>query len=199
MKNQKKDLIGINESDFASVYKGIKKEKKEKGEKEEIRAIKIYDKNKIKNHIKKKKFKMPTEEDMKPYIDGFNNEINYMKIVDDKNKLDTNAVRFYEHFHTDDEFAIVMELCDENFLSFYAKKSFSFSPKKIKEILNLLNNSFKRMVQYKIIHRELNLENILVKFENEKKERYTVKLKLTDNSGVRKNLTNITQSQIYGV
>ena len=186
----------IGESDFASVYKGIKKEKKEKGEKEEIRAIKIYDKNKIKNHIKKKKFKMPTEEDMKPYIDGFNNEINYMKIVDDKNKLDTNAVRFYEHFHTDDEFAIVMELCDENFLSFYAKKSFSFSPKKIKEILNLLNNSFKRMVQYKIIHRELNLENILVKFENEKKERYTVKLKLTDNSGVRKNLTNITQSQI---
>jgi hypothetical protein len=28
-------------------------------------------------------------------------------------------LKFFEYFHTNDEFSIVMELCHENFLSFF--------------------------------------------------------------------------------
>ena len=184
----------IGESDFAVVYKGINKDINQTFENNKFRAIKIYDKNKIRNHIKKKKFKIPNEEDLKPYIDGFINEINNMKIIEDKKNV--NVVKFFEYFHNNDEFSIVMELCHENFLSFFANKKNSFNPKKIKEILESLNNSFKIMAKNKIIHKDLNLENILVQYETEEKLRYIVKLKLTDNSCILKNLSNITKSQI---
>ena len=52
------------------------------------------------------------------------------------------------------------------------------------------------MAKNKIIHKDLNLENILVQYETEEKLRYIVKLKLTNNSCILENLSNITKSQI---
>jgi serine/threonine protein kinase len=52
------------------------------------------------------------------------------------------------------------------------------------------------MTKNKIIHKDLNLENILAQYETEEKLRYIVKLKLTDNSCIFKNLSNITKSQL---
>ena len=184
----------IGESYFAYVYKGISKDANYNDKNKEFRAIKIYDKNKIRNQIKRKRFKMPNEEDMKPYIDGIFNEINNMIIIQDKKNL--NVVKFFEYFHTDDELAIVMEICHENFMNFFVNKKKSFNPVKIKEILTLLNNSFKIMAKNKIIHRDLNLENILVQYETEEKLRYTLKLKMTDCSYTLNNLSNITKSQM---
>ena len=58
---------------------------------------------------------------MKPYIDGFYNEITVMEMLESEKDND-NTVKFYEFFDTDNEFVIVMELCDENLLDFLAKK-----------------------------------------------------------------------------
>ena len=181
-----KEKLGT--SRFATIYKAKDKETNE------LRAIKIFDKNKIRHEFKRKYFRIPKDEDLKPYIDGFNNEIKHMKIVEqDKDKKNIYTVKFYEHFHSNDEFAIVMELCDDNLLNLYAKKKYPFNPKKINEILTLLNNSFRIMVQNNLIHRALNLENILIKFENEEKSKYIVKLKLTDDSGLIKDLSEISK------
>ena len=171
----------IGQSRFAIIYKAIERENKN-----QERAIKIYDKNRIKNEFKRKKFRDATYEDLKPYIDGFNNEINHMKILEEYNN-NSYSIKFYEHFHTDDEFAIVMELCDDNLLNLYSNKKFNFNPKKIKEILNILNESFRIMVDNSIVHRALNFENILVKYIDNEKTKYILKLKLTDDS-LRKDL-----------
>ena len=167
----------IGQSRFALIFNTIDKKTNE------LRAIKIYDKNRIRNKFKQKNFKDATDEDLIPYIKGFNNEINNMKILmEGKNNF---TVKYYEHFHTNDEFAIVMELCDENMLNFYSNKKFGFNPVKIKEILTLLNYSFRIMSKNNIVHRALNLENILIKYLNEDHTKYIVKLKLTDDSLIK--------------
>ena len=111
-----------------------------------------------------------------------------MEIVEGKNKENNNTVKFYEYFDNKDEFAIVMELCDDNLLSPFAKRNGPFNPDEIYDILNQLNNSFKIMSQNQLVHRDLNLENILVKYENEEKTKFIVKLKLTNDSGLLKDL-----------
>ena len=171
----------IGHSKFAFIYRGIDIEKQEE------RAIKIYDKNRIKTQFKKKKFRDAKYEDLKPFIDGFNNEINNMKILEGKDGKNNYCVKYYEHFHTNDEFAIVMELCDDNLLNLYSNKKYNFNYKKVEEILGLLNYSFKIMVDNSIVHRALNFENILVKYLNKEKSKYIIKLKLTDDS-LRKDL-----------
>ena len=59
------------------------------------------------------------------------------------------------------------------------KKEFALNPMKIYEILEQLNNSFKILSEKRLVHRTINLENILVKYLNEQKTNYIVKLKLT--------------------
>ena len=49
---------------------------------------------------------------------------------------------------------------------------------KIFEILSLLNNSFKIMSNNKLVHRALNLDNILIKYVDNEKSKYTVKFKI---------------------
>ena len=111
---------------------------------------------------------------MRPYIEGFNNEINNMRIVEGKEKKNYHTVKLFEYFHTNDEFAIVMELCDESLLSLFSKKKYPFSSKKISEVLTPLNNIFKIMAKNRIVHKDLNLDNILVKYENKDQIRYRI-------------------------
>ena len=169
----------IGQSRFAKIYKAKSKVTNE------LRAIKIYDIDRIRTEFKRKNFRDATEEDLKPYINGFNNEIKNMITLMGKNKNNNNTVKYYEHFHTNDEFAIVMELCDGNLLDFYINRTNPFNPSKLKEILNLLNNSFTIMNKNNIIHRALNLENILIKYINDGKSKFVVKLKITDDSLVK--------------
>ena len=71
-----------------------------------------------------------------------------------------------------------MELCDDNLMDFLIKKKSAFNSMEIYDILNQLNNTFKLMVEKKLVHRDLKLENILVKYENKEKTKFI--LKLTD-------------------
>ena len=77
-----------------------------------------------------------------------------------------NAVKFYEYFETEDELIIIMELYDINLINYLIKNKGKLSIEEIYEILNQLNRTFKIMNQYKLIDGMLNLENILLKFNN---------------------------------
>ena len=57
----------IAKTKFAKIYRAKSKKKNE------LRAIKIYDIIEIKKWFKRNIFKNATEEDLKPYINGFNN------------------------------------------------------------------------------------------------------------------------------
>ena len=64
-----------------------------------------------------------------------------MKISEGDNKNNINTVKFYEYFNTKEEFAIVMELCDENMIYFLSnkKKGIDEIRKIMKDINNIIN------------------------------------------------------------
>ena len=68
-----------------------------------------------------------------------------------------------------------MELCDGNLSKLLLEKKV-LNEKEIYEIMKQLNNAFKIMKENKIIHRDLKLENILIKNNEDK----TFTLKLSD-------------------
>ena len=182
------EIIGkqIGRGGYAIVYKAKEKEKNED------RAIKVINKNDIREQYSSENLCDMTEEDMNKIINNFKDEIKYMKIMEGKNKENINTVKYYEYFNTKDEFVIVMELCDNNLVELVKNKKEGLNIDEIYDILNQLNNSFKIMNENKnkIVHRDLKLENILIKYEDkEKKDKYIVKL--TD-YGISKQLINIT-------
>ena len=161
------------------------------------RAIKVFDKNKAISEFKKNYLRDPDEEEMKYIVDTFSNEFKYMKKISEENN--ENIVKFYEIFESKDELAIVMELCDDNLLNLFIKRKAEkkvFTNNEIHNILIQLNNSFKIMNKYRLIHRALNLENILIKYKNEQKTDYIVKLKLTDDSGSLDDLSNLHKLKV---
>ena len=162
----------IGEGWVGVVYKAKNKETNQK------RAIKVINIDKIKYHFKKCNLKEPNDDDIKPIIDDFIKETENMVILEGENKENKNTVKYYESFKTDKELAIVMELCDDNLMDFLIKRKIPFNSYEIYDILNQLNNSFKVMVRKKLIHRDIKLENILIKYENKEKTKYI--LKLTD-------------------
>ena len=129
----------------------------------EYRAAKIINKNEFKN---------------KEFI----NEVSIMKKC-----TNNNSVKIYELFDSEKEYAIIMELCDCNLKKYLDENPNGLKAKEIKKILTQLNNTFRIMVDKKIIHRDLKLENILLKYENLD---YTVKL--TD-YGISKKLVTYSQ------
>ena len=178
------EVLGkLGEGEFGTVYKSKSKNT------QELRAIKVIDINKIISDFLKENLRNPNEEEIKTLTNGLYNEIDNMKIMEGKNKDNINTVKFYEYFHTKNEFCIVMELCDENLLKMLTKKNNDkgFNIDEIYNILNQLNKTFKIMVDNKIVHRGLKLQNILIKYKNENKTDYIVKL--TD-YGINKHLIN---------
>ena len=170
----------IGEGGFGGVYSAKLKRNNKK------RAIKLISIQKIKDQALSKKLKKLNEDDMKPYIEGFYNEIENMQIMEGQ-KDNENTVKFYEFFHTQNEFVIVMELCDDNLLHYFSERE-TFNCSEILDILTQLNNTFKVMVEKKIVHRDLKLENILIK----KSDKGKIIYKLTD-YGISKQLLNLTK------
>jgi len=176
----------IGEGGFGIVYEAKIKNT------EELRAIKVIDKKKIIDTFINENLGKPNEEEMKTLINGFINEIENMKLLEGKNKENVNTVKLYEYFHTENEFCIVMELCDGNLFELLSNKENGqgFKKYEIYNILNQLNNILRIMVENKIVHRNLKLQNILIKYKDKAKKNYIVKL--TD-YGINKHLLNLTK------
>ena len=171
----------LGKGKFGEVYEAITKDSSEK------RAIKVLDKQKVRKAFSNKYSQEPTEEDLKPYIECFKNEVRNMELALGKNKDNENAVKLYEYYDNEKEFAIVMECCDTNLLKYInnIKDEEKFN------ILSKLNKTIKIMVDAEQVFIDLRLENILIKFTNKEKNEYIVKLKLTNDMGLMKQFQNI--------
>jgi len=150
---------------ISSVYKAKYKDK------EEFVAIKVTDKERIKVALRNEYSKQDIHNEYNK-IANYENEVKYMKICGENNE---NSVKYYQHFETDNEFVIVMELCDGSLIDFIKVKK-DFNIKDILELLCQLNNTFKLMKENKIAQRDLKLTNILVKYENKEKTKYIFKI-----------------------
>jgi serine/threonine protein kinase len=83
-----------------------------------------------------------------------------------------------------------MELCDETLFHVLCRKQNGFSSKEIQKILLQLNEVFKRMNYYNISHRDIKLNNILIKYLNKEKTRFKV---LLSDYGISNQLYSLTQ------
>ena len=165
----------IGRGQFCKVFKGVNKKSKE------MRAIKIIEiyNNKENNFIK--------------YII---NELNNMKLCSKEND---NSVKYYEHFHYKDKFAIVMELCDNSLQKILDAREEGFTCEQIFNIMSQLNKTFKIMYENKIIHRDIKLDNILVKYKdyNNNDSNINFIVKLTD-YGISKQFKNTINTSYMG-
>ncbi len=174
----------IGNCHYGFVYKGKLKNKNE------LRAIKVMDLDKIRSSFINLYDEEEVEGHIKSCIDGFIQEYENMKICSENNM---NSVKCYEYFQNENYFVIIMELCDSNLdqllMERIKKTKTKFKIDEILEIMKELNNTFKIMKEKNIIHRDLKLENILIKYgENNKKI-----MKITD-YGCSKRLISLSRN-----
>ena len=137
-KNKFDILNEIGKGAFGSVHKAkIKNENS-------LRAVKIIDTEEIKKQLKIEYIKDDIEEEFKTIYESFINEIECMKICS-KNNSNDNSVKYYEYFQTEQNFIIVMELCDTSLQSLLSSRKSGFSSQEIQVIIKQLNNTFKIM------------------------------------------------------
>ena len=86
------------------------------------------------------------------------------------------SLHFIDYFSFKEYIYIVCELCDTNLSNVLQQRKSSFSVLEIKKILTQLNQVFHIMNVNNIIHRDLKLDNILVKYTNSNKTEFDVKL-----------------------
>ena len=72
-----------------------------------------------------------------------------------------NSIKFFGYFQDEDFIYLIMELCDCSLNKIIKTKN--LNTKKIKEILQQLNNVFIIMHKKSIIHRDIKPENIFLK------------------------------------
>ena len=175
----------IKENLYTCVYKAKIISQKSDLENEFVAVKKIF-KDKIKEEMVLTLCKEEiTEEDFRPEIEKFNKEIHNMQICQCQ-----NSVEIYDYYDIDNYFIIIMELCDDTLFNVLARTKNGFSPEEIKEILLQLNNVFKLMNYYNITHRDIKLNNILVKYLNPERTKYKV---LLSDYGVSNQLYSMTQ------
>ena len=173
----------IGRGSFGYVYKAIKNENNEE------RAIKIISKVNYDTYVSSDK-----ETSYTTFIKKIKNEIDNMTIAQGINKDNQNTVKLYEYFDMSDKLVIVMELCDCDLDSYIQKKkneNKEFKIDEIFEILTQLNNTFKILVENKVIHRDLKPNNILLKKDKNDKNIW----KLVD-YGVSRQLFTLSR-QLY--
>ena len=92
--------------------------------------------------------------------ESIRHEINCLKLMDGE-----YSIHLIEESEINEYFYIVMDLWDSS-LEKYLKTKNTLTIEEIKSIFKKLNIAFKRMFDKNIIHGNLKLDNILIKFEN---------------------------------
>ena len=185
-----KDLEIIGKGNFGTVYKGKIKDKTDKNN---YIAIKIINKDEMKSRLRTEYNTDNIDNEFHLYVTkSIKNEIEIMRIC---MKDNINSIKFYEFYDIEKEYAIVMELCDDNLQNILNRRNTGFNKDEIYDILTQLNNTFKIMSKNIIIHRDLKLENILVKYLNNEKTKFIVKL--TDYGVSRKMISLSKKCKTY--
>ena len=104
-------------------------------------------------------------------LNAYNKEIEIMKKCECE-----NSIKFICDFDTDNNKNIIMELCDKDLLVYLYERMEPFSVDEIRDTFLQLNNTFRKLRENKILHRDLKLGNILIKFTDETKKRFIPKL-----------------------
>lgn len=86
-----------------------------------------------------------------------------------------NSVKIYYFFPEENEYNLVLELCDTDLAKLLKKKG-KFTSSEILEILEGLNKPFKYMHNNNITHRDIKPENILIKFIDSTKTKFIPKI-----------------------
>ena len=88
-----------------------------------------------------------------------------------------NSVKYINYFEDNNNCYIVMELCDSDLLKYLQEVHINrLTTEEIRYIINQLNNVFREMRKLKLIHRDLKLGNILMKYLNKEKTKFIVKV-----------------------
>lgn len=77
-----------------------------------------------------------------------------------------NSVTLHDFLKEENNFYILMEHCTSNLKDYLDKRNSQLIYKDVKIILDQLNNTFKIMYDKGIIHRDINLSNILLTINN---------------------------------
>ena len=153
----------IGSGSFGDVFKGILRST---GEKIAVKRVKKKTLNKYGEYLKK----------------AFWKEIESMKLCECE-----NSIRLIQTMETENNLNIIMELCDTDLLIHLNKSPAPFTVDEVRDIFSQLNNAFKKMQENKIIHRDLKLGNILIKYTDETKKKFIPKL---SDYGFSKELNN---------
>ena len=182
-RNKYEILSLIAKGGYGEVYKAIIKKTGE------LRAIKLISKVNIKENLRNEYNTNDIEGAFKEFQNKLLDEIKYMEICSNNN-TNNNSIKYYDYYNTNENLVIVMELCDTNLQLLLNERKEGFVLEEIHYILNQLNNTFRIMKDNKIIHRDLKLANILVKYEDNDKNKFIVKL--TD-YGISKQLSSMSK------
>ena len=98
-----------------------------------------------------------------------------------------NSIKFIKEFQTKNNYNIIMELCDTDLLCHLYERKKPFTVEEIRDTFSQLNNAFRKMSENNIIHRDLKLGNVLIKFIDESKTKFIPKL---SDYGFSKELNN---------
>ena len=104
--------------------------------------------------------------------ESFKRELNILK----KMSSFENSVKYLDNFEEDNCEIIILELCDCELIEILNKSKGGLNSSKIYSIMSGLNKAFKYMNDNQIIHRDIKLENILVKYTDSSHENFIPKI-----------------------
>jgi serine/threonine protein kinase len=140
----------IGQGAFGIIYKARNRETKELVAIKEIPLIELENMN----------LKEETEK-----------EIKFMQIFNNNN----NSVKIYDKYEQNNTMFIVMDLCDGDLSKYLENSENGFSIYEIKVIFKQLNNILYEIRKRNMIHFDVKLENVLIKFSKNSKE-FQIKL-----------------------
>ena len=125
-------------------------------------------------------------------LNAYKKEVEIMKLCECE-----NSIKFICDFENENNLNIIMELCDKDLLVYLYERKSPFTIDEIREIFLQLNNAFRKMRINNVLHRDLKLGNVLIKFTDQTKTKFIPKLA---DYGFSKELSicHMMKNQIYG-
>ena len=104
-------------------------------------------------------------------LNAYKKEVEIMKLCECE-----NSIKFICDFENENNLNIIMELCDKDLLVYLYERKSPFTIDEIREIFLQLNNAFRKMRINNVLHRDLKLGNVLIKFTDQTKTKFIPKL-----------------------